>query len=358
MRFDHNPENSMIELAKATDPTDWLLSKGFSVSSSSGGRELALWLGEPLRGKSADFRISRKPSRYHAGWDVFLSCFKDGSPVGRGSTNIDLGMELFPGWDAMEIAREICGAAGASLRGFEAGRKGVFGGLGRRPLPAVFPPRGGAFPAVPPEANREGGRRYLSEERGISMETILSAESQGAILYLEDGVLFLGRDSGGKIRSATKRAVFPDAEPQKRDLAGSQKCFPPVLYFQKKFGSVWIVEGFVDALAVMDIAGRLASRKKLATGPCVIASGGCRSKSWIQNPEVQKILKAAPVGHIFISLENDPPEKETALHIAKQAEEIRERTGVEARIVPAPGGFKDLAEFNLAARKNPKNFGY
>jgi len=103
-------------------------------------------------------------------------------------------------------------------------------------------------------------------------------------------VLFVGRDGRGAARNVSKRLIAPGPdEKPKRDLAGSDKVYPPLLPGNPRV--VWIVEGGIDALAARDLAQR---RGKVP--PTVLVSGGATVRCFLDHPTVQtRLLQADAV---------------------------------------------------------------
>ena len=152
----------------------------------------------------------------------------------------------------------------------------------REPMPE--PPRR-ERPARWPQsrADRHAGRVYL-HGRGISPATLDHAERTGFLRYTGGGVLFVGRDGSGALRNVGKRLIAPGPdEPPKRDLAGSDKQYPPILPGNPRV--VWIVEGGVDALAARDLAMRRGKAP-----PTVLVSGGAGVRCFLDHPTVQTLL--------------------------------------------------------------------
>lgn len=186
------------------------------------------------------------------------------------------------GGDLIDLVREIEGVGYT-----EAVARLIGGGSVSVRPPRPSPPPPPARPRLPmsrPE-DRDRGREYL-RSRGISTETIDAAERVGMLRYTRDAVLFCGYDEKGEVRSVTRRATDPSDPIQKRDLAGSDKSYPPILPGDPS--KVWIVEGGVDALAVRDMA-----KRRGRTPPTVIVSGGAAVRSYLETEHVVAILKRA-----------------------------------------------------------------
>ncbi|MGQ7019986.1 relaxase/mobilization nuclease domain-containing protein, partial [Vibrio cholerae] len=232
-------DNGDLQQVKQTDPRAFIERTGYVVKKD-GQRHFSV-----LNGKDEAYRLTCKPD---GAW-VWVD--KHGQ---RGGDNIDLVKEL-SGLDRfIDCVYELNGGLRASPA----------------PAPAPVAPKP---PRIPPESGqgRLAGRMYL-EERGISAPTILHAEKTGFLRYLADGLLFVGYQAG-QIWNATKRAFDPDAEVQKRDLAGSDKSKPQILPGSTE--TIWIAEGGVDALAVHELA-----KLKQKPEPTVIVSGGSAVKSF------------------------------------------------------------------------------
>lgn len=206
-------------------------------------------------------------------------------------------------------------------------------------------------PHIPFEKGRSEGRKYLTA-RGISEEIIDVAERAGALRYLENAVMFTGRDETKAIRSATLRHIKAVSLEDgtiitKRDLADSNKNFPAVIPGSKK--TVVIVEGGINALAVQDLAARAGHEI-----PTVIATGGVGVRKFVEvNPEVRALLEAAE--KVQIMAENEmkdgkpDPEKQakTDLFREKLASAVAEvRQGELPQMLKPPIGSKDAADWN------------
>lgn len=201
-------------------------------------------------------------------------------------------------------------------------------------------------PTMPPcnDKAQEQGRRYLAG-RGISGKTIKKAEKAGFTAYTLDGVLTLGRDQAGKVRSITRRAWDKKAEVQKRDLRYSNKVdFPPILPGDP--GRVLVVEGGIDALGAHDICHRQGRE-----APTIIVSSSASAMGFLEPPHVQKILKSAT--QVTVAFENDSvpatKAKTDAAH-KKQMARIMEIVPAFTVVQPyhPPKGCKDIADANFA----------
>ena len=143
------------------------------------------------------------------------------------------------------------------------------------------------------ENERIYGRKYLNQERKISIDTINHAEKCGLLKYTDDGVLFVGYDDNQKIRNVTKRSIYSD---NKKDFYGSDKQYAQILEGNNK--KVWIVEGGVDALALHDLA-----KKREQEPPTVIISGGANVKSFLERESIQELIKDADKVTVALDLE-------------------------------------------------------
>lgn len=272
------------------------------------------------------YRLTRKEDGHFVWTDHYGS---------RGGDNIALVQELEPGTNFAQAVYRLAGEPMVShaLPDYTPAP---------RQLPERTPP---VLPQQTPEAI-EQGRAYL-QKRAISPEIIQRAEACGMVRYAPDGVLFCGYDAQGQIQNATRRAASPDNPVPKRDLKGSSKSFPPVLLGETN--KVWIVEGGADALALHEIAKRQGD-----LAPTVIVSGGANVRSFLEQENIQALLKQAQ--SVTIAGEN---EKDQATQIKtdqghqRQAERVAEITGKPANIwAPKPSQGKDIADMNerIAAR--------
>ena len=292
--------------SKRTDPTAYLEGVGFTVRKE--GRHLSVRLGKDER-----YRITQKPDGH------WVTCDKLGHGIGD---NIALVRDLEPGIGFLDAVARL--AEGPVVK--------------REPLPE--PPRRDRPARLPQtRADRHAGRVYL-QGRGISPATLDHAERSGFLRYTGGGVLFVGRDGSGALRNVGKRLIAPGPDqPPKRDLAGSDKTYPPMLPGNPRV--VWIVEGGVDALAARDLALR---RGKVP--PTVLVSGGAGVRLFLDNPTVQTLLLQADT--VVVARDNESTAKKQAETNAahdRQIARIRELRGSCADWRP-PVGVKDVAELN------------
>jgi hypothetical protein len=263
----------------------------------------------------------------------WLSCDWNGKRIGD---NIDLVKFVQPGSSFPEAVFQLTG--------------------NREELPTRIAPREKEQsirrPSIPYERGKGAGRTYLRDVRGISEASIKHAEDSGALRYLDNGVLFTGRDVSKAIRSATIRHIEPVTAPDgkvisKRDFADSDKAFPAVLPGSRS--KVVVVEGGINALAVRDIAIRAGQAP-----PIIIATGGVGVRKWIRdNPELREILEQADQVEIMGEREvkdgkPDPVKQaETDARRKELADEIAgARQGEVPAILMPPPGIKDAAELN------------
>lgn len=121
----------------------------------------------------------------------------------------------------------------------------------------------------------QSGREYL-RGRGVSDEALSAAEACRMLRYEHGAVLFVGYDEEGNPKSATRRGYLPTDPTPKRDLAGTDKSWPALI--RGEIDEVWVVEGGVDALALMTLRPN--------NYPTLIVSGGVHVTSWLENPSV------------------------------------------------------------------------
>ncbi len=186
-------------------------------------------------------------------------CHKDGTGIG----------------DNCALAQTVTGLA------FRQALELLLSGDVRTPQPAA--PRAPAavlrLPDSTPE-DRQAGRAYL-KSRGVSADALDAAERCGMLSYAAGAVLFVGRDADGQPRSVTRRGYLPSDPRPKRDLAGTDKSWPA--YVPGQPNELWIVEGGVDALALMTL--------NPGSHPSVLITGGVHVTSWLDNPHIQVRLK-------------------------------------------------------------------
>ncbi|MGB3225212.1 MAG: relaxase/mobilization nuclease domain-containing protein [Desulforhopalus sp.] len=293
--------------ARQLDPTAYLESQGYTVKPE--GRHMSV----QVNGDEV-YRVTCK----HGGH--YVTCDKYGNGIGD---NIALVKEIEPGTRYADAIYKLHGDPSVEPRQRPA--------VPPRTPPKV--PRGGPF-------EQSQGRMYL-KGRGISQETIAHAEKSGMVQYIDNAVLFLGRDESGRTQNVTRRAIDASDPVQKRDFRGSDKSYPPILPGDPK--KVWIVEGGTDALALHDIAKRSNQQP-----PTVIVSGGANVRSFFDNPEVKAIIEKAD--KITISGENEKNTEAQARADAghkKQAEKAGEISRGEIQTWTPPPQDKDLAALNV-----------
>jgi len=296
------------QTAREIDPTAYLQASGYTVKRD--GRHLSV-----RANRDEVYRVTRKPDGH------YVVCDKYGNGIGD---NIALVQEIEPGTGFAEAVYRLSGAPSVI------------------PQPRVIEPKREP-PKLPAQGptDREFGRQYL-RGRGISPDTIEHAEKAGMVRYTTGGVLFVGYDRPGVAQNVTKRATAPAAPVQKRDFRGSDKQFPPVLLGDP--AKVWIVEGGADALALRDIALRSGQQP-----PTIIVSGGANVRSFLENADVQAVLKRAE--HVTVCGENEKDAETQAKADAghqKQGHRVAEITGREVRRwTPTHQQGKDLADMNF-----------
>ena len=295
-----------ITESKRADPTAYLEGMGFTVRKE--GRHLSVRLGQDER-----YRITQKPDGH------WVTCDQLGHGIGD---NIALVRDLEPALGFLEaVSRLTAGPV-----------------MDRAPVPAA--PRRERPARLPQSrADRHAGRVYL-HGRGVSPDTLDHAERTGFLRYTGGGVLFVGRDGSGALRNVTKRLIAPGPdEKPKRDLAGSDKQYPPLLPGNPRV--VWIVEGGVDALAARDLALRRGKAP-----PTVVVSGGAGVRCFLDHPTVQTLLLHAD--SVVVVRDNEATAKKQAETDAahdRQIARIRELRGNCGDWRP-PAGVKDVAELN------------
>ncbi|MHB8369461.1 MAG: hypothetical protein ACYDBP_07205 [Leptospirales bacterium] len=307
-----------IDKARMTDPTDYLASRGYSVERQ--GRHLSV-----RQGKEEVYRITQKPDGH------YVACTKEGEAVGD---NIALVRR--------EESDKSFPAAVESLTGVIAAPK-------IETVKSTIPER--VPPVLPPcsEVDRAAGRDYL-EGRGISKTVLDRAEKSGFVRYSQDAVLFCGHDISGRPQNVTRRDIRPDVEVSKRDLKGSLKEYAPILPGDQKVA--WVVEGGTDALALQTMKERAGEPV-----PAVIVSGGARNRGFIDNSQVQKVLKEAD--KVVVANENEKRpdiQSQTDEDHKIQALKIKEITGKQVFSWRPTTGAKDIAEENqLRLLRRPEN---
>jgi hypothetical protein len=292
------------------DPTAYLEGRGFTVRRE--GRHLSIRFGG-----DEHYRITQKTD------GRWIACDKFGQGIGD---NIALVRDLEPALSFLEAVARLAEGPVA--------RRETIPEPARRTRPARLPQT---------RADRQAGRVYL-RGRGISSATLDHAERTGFLRYTGGGVRFVGRDAGGGVRNISQRLIAPGPDDKpKRDLAGSDKTYPPLLPGNPRM--VWIVEGGVDALAAQDLA---IQRGKAP--PTVIVSGGATVRCFLDSPTVQTLLLHAAA--VVVVRDNESTEQrqaETDAAHDRQIARIRELHGACADWRP-PVGVKDVAELNQRER--------
>jgi len=292
------------------DPTAYLEGRGFTVRRE--GRHLSVRAGGDER-----YRITQKSD------GRWVACDKTGNGIGD---NIALVRDLEPALGFLEAVARLAAGPVAT----------------REPIPEP-PPR--TRPARQPQtrADRQAVRVYL-RGRGISVGTLDHAERTGFLRYTGGSALFVGRDGRGAVRLVSQRLIAPTVdEKPKRNLAGSDKTYPPLLPGNPRV--VWIVEGGVDALAVRDLALRRGKAP-----PTALVSGGAGVRLFLDNPTVQTLLLQA--NSVVVVRDNEATAKKQAETDAahdRQIARIRELRGACGDWRP-PVGVKDVAELNQRER--------
>lgn len=157
---------------------------------------------------------------------------------------------------------------------------------------------------------------------------------------------FCGWDQDHRqLRSATVRLVRPilsfdrEKEISKIDIKDSNKSFPAIW---RGVDSTWIVEGGVDALAVVD--WHITHKVPV---PSIIVSGGAGVRSFLDQPHIQELLRQAENVIITKDREKSPEvQSRTDADHAKPIMKIREIVEASVAVtewVP-PQRCKDVAE--------------
>lgn len=291
--------------ARAVDPTAYLESFGYQVRRE--GRHLS------VRTSAGDevYRVTRQPDGH------WVSCDLYGNGVGD---NIALVQELEPGTTFPDAIYRLNGGAP----------------LAQAVQPVSGPPKPPRLPRAS-EAHREAGRQYLAN-RGIDDQTMDEAERCGMLRYVPGGIVYAGMDESGTVRSATRRAIDAADPVQKRDFRGTDKSYAPILPGDP--GTVWVVEGGTDALALHSMFRRLGRAL-----PTVIVSGGSNVLSWVQR--CSEVLARAV--RVVLATEHEK-DAETLAKVeagrAKQVAAIEAITGEKPEIWTPPEGSKDLADYH------------
>jgi hypothetical protein len=309
-----------IEAARAADPRSFLKACGYDVWKEG----VDTWIAG--RGFGREYRLN-----YIEGQEIWLYCEISG----------------YPGGDVIQLAMEIL------KTGF---RDAVFalephsiGFIGRNccDLRLISHKSNGngrdVLLPISVQGDLDIAIRYL-RSRGIPAEITMYAIRQGFLHPVSDGVIFVGRDDGGKPRSLTWRAARAGSEPSKKDLLGSEKRFVPILLGNSP--DVWIVEGGADALATHALA-RLDGKDP----PSAIVSGGANASRFLM-PEfctgaVRRLLTNSKRIVVAMEIEKNPEvQARTDKGHLRQADlaGIMAKTSVVELWRPSPEQGKDVAD--------------
>lgn len=206
------------------------------------------------------------------------------------------------------------------------------------------------FPTSPPVSRDPDAVLEYLEGSGISRFTIRHAQGAGFLRFVDyQGVpaaAFCGLGDNGRLRSMTLRLTQPikswDGEKliTKIDIRYSDKSLPAIWRGGDPNKSVWVVEGGMDALAVMDWY-----RSHVMAAPDIIVSGGAGVRAFLDRPHVQSILKQSAT--VYVCLENEKTgetQRSTDSYHEKQIDKIC-ALGCETVIAwTPPFGSKDIAD--------------
>lgn len=183
------------------------------------------------------------------------------------------------------------------------------------------------------ETHRQAGRAYLVG-RGVAPTALDAAEACGMLAYCAGAVLFVGRDEAGQPRSATRRGYLQTDPTPKRDLAGTDKGWPA--YVPGQPNELWVVEGGVDALALMTLHP--------CSYPSILVTGGVHVTSWLENPRVQARLKKLWRCTVAGEREKDESTQARTDEQRKRLVERLRQLVPDVNIWVPPAGRKDLGE--------------
>lgn len=204
------------------------------------------------------------------------------------------------------------------------------------------------LPVAPPVCRNSDPVMHYLQDRGISQKTIRRAQGAGFLRFVDykgiPSVAFCGRGDG-QMRSMTLRLTqsIPSWDGKKQltklDVKHSDKSYPAIWHGDDR-GSVWVVEGGMDALAVIDW---YKTRRKPI--PSVIVSGGASVRSFLDQPHVQKMLKEADT--VYVAMEREKNTKIQAKTDAAHEQQIDTIWKLGCEKVFAwmpPAGTKDIAD--------------
>ena len=226
--------------------------------------------------------------------------------------------------------------------------------LGEGRLSPVTKPHGishvDRFPTSPPVSRDPDAVLEYLEGRGISRSTIRHAQCAGFLRFVDyQGVpaaAFCGLGDNGRLRFMTLRLTQPikswDGEKPitKIDIRYSDKSFPAIWRGGDPNKSVWVVEGGMDALAVMDWY-----RSHAMAAPDIIVSGGAGVRAFLDRPHVQSILKQSAT--VYVCLENEKTAETQRCTDSDHEKQIDKICALGCETVIAwtpPFGSKDIAD--------------
>ncbi len=301
--------SSEFERIKQTSPEHWLQNaRGYVITRKQPHKFFA---------KTGNDEIYRCERKANGDWMTFT---KSGECVGN---NVTLAKYEAGLHDLLDVAA----AFGVYPSGY------ISPSPGRSPPPASRPAPEPETPApqppfVPPVAatpsQREAGRQYLIEKRGIPVEIVEFAEQCGFLSYTTHQVAFCGFDADGNMRSAQLRRFDDSTVLEKGVTRGSDLGFP-ALFVGEDISRVVIAESGISALSVLAI-----ERENGLRLPTVISTGGVGSRSWTNNAESPARAAILGVQAVFIAGENESSE-------AKQREKDGARLEMAHRIAAATG---------------------
>lgn len=198
------------------------------------------------------------------------------------------------------------------------------------------------FRFTPPSGQDKAGAlfEYVTQERGISWNTVNAAENAGFLDKGVDGLRFLGRDENGNVKSAETRLFAPaNGQSKIRCVAGSDRSYPAILRGQDH-NEVHVVEGGTSALGLYELLRREGK------DPTIIVTGGKDNLKWSQQPHIQKILQGASVT-VWQENEDDETKQQATNEAAgRQANVILKEGAAEVTKARPPADCKDTADWN------------
>lgn len=177
--------------------------------------------------------------------------------------------------------------------------------------------------------------RYLTEERGLSEETVRWFVDR-KLIYESDpyhNVVFIGYDKEGTARFASMRGIYDHGgKAFKCDVAGNDKRY--AFHVEACSDTVMVFEAAIDLMSYFEMYGRPQVH--------MIALG-----MTADNPLKQYLTDHPEIRSIGFCLDNDEPGKKASYQLARKYMDLGYRTNIYF----PPEGCKDFNDFLVARGK-------